>query len=45
VAARELATTMRDALAWERELGLARTGRKAGLDRSDELAVLGASPR
>jgi hypothetical protein len=27
-------------LAWERELGLARTGRRAGLDRADELAIL-----
>lgn len=40
LAARNLSATMRDALAWERELGLARTGRKAGLDRSDELAVI-----
>lgn len=36
---RDLGTTMRDALGWERELGLARTGRKAGLDRADELAL------
>lgn len=43
VVARDLSTTMREALAWERELGLARTGRRAGLDRPDELAVLGAS--
>ena len=41
VVARDLTATMRDALSWERELGVARTGRKAGLDRSDELAVLG----
>jgi 2'-hydroxyisoflavone reductase len=40
VVARDLAATMRDALAWERELGLARTGRKAGLDRADELAII-----
>jgi nucleoside-diphosphate-sugar epimerase len=39
--ARDLADTLRDALAWERELGLSRTGRRAGLDRSDELAILG----
>ncbi len=38
-------TTMRDALAWERELGLARTGRKAGLDRADELAIMRGRPR
>ena len=43
LAARNLSATMRDALAWERELGLARTGRKAGLDRSDELAVIAAA--
>jgi 2'-hydroxyisoflavone reductase len=43
VVARDLTATMRDALSWERELGVARTGRRAGLDRSDELAVLGAS--
>lgn len=36
---RDLDATLRDALAWERELGLARTGRKAGLDRDDELAL------
>jgi 2'-hydroxyisoflavone reductase len=41
VVARDLTVTMRDALSWERQLGLARAGRKAGLDRSDELAVLG----
>lgn len=39
---RNLADTLRDALAWERELGLGRTGRRAGLDRTDELEVLGA---
>src|SRR5215207_947054 len=38
--ARDLLDTMRDALAWERELGLDRTGRRAGLDRSDELLLL-----
>jgi len=37
---RDLATTMGDALDGERELGLARTGRKAGLDRADELALV-----
>jgi nucleoside-diphosphate-sugar epimerase len=38
--ARDLTDTLRDVLAWERELGLDRTGRKAGLDRSDELLIL-----
>jgi nucleoside-diphosphate-sugar epimerase len=38
--ARDLDDTLRDALAWERELGLDRTGRKAGLDRSEELRIL-----
>jgi nucleoside-diphosphate-sugar epimerase len=42
VPVRDLADTMRDALAWERELGLGRTGRRAGLDRTDELAVIAA---
>ena len=42
VPVRDLAETMRDALSWERELGLGRTGRRAGLDRTDELAVIGA---
>jgi nucleoside-diphosphate-sugar epimerase len=42
VPVRDLADTLSDALAWERELGLGRTGRRAGLDRTDELAVLGA---
>ncbi len=37
---RPVAQTLTDALAWERELGLARTGRRAGLDRGDELAIL-----
>jgi nucleoside-diphosphate-sugar epimerase len=40
VEARDLLDTLRDALAWERELGLDRTGRKAGLDRPDELRIL-----
>ncbi|MEP6649981.1 MAG: oxidoreductase [Lapillicoccus sp.] len=39
--ARELADTLRDVLAWERELGLDRVGRKAGLDRADELVIIG----
>ena len=39
---RGLEETLRDALSWERELGLARTGRRAGLDRSDELAIITA---
>jgi 2'-hydroxyisoflavone reductase len=39
---RDLADSLRDALAWERELGLGRTGRGAGLDRTDELGLLGA---
>ena len=38
--ARVLDETLRDALAWERKLGLARTGRRAGLDRSDELVII-----
>lgn len=38
--ARPLDVTLQDALAWERELGLARTGRRAGLDRADELAII-----
>lgn len=37
---RPLAETTRAALEWERELGLARTGRRAGLDRADELGLL-----
>ena len=37
---RDLAATTRDALDWERELGLDRTGRRAGLDRADELALV-----
>ena len=40
VARRPSWTTMRDALAWEREQGLARTGRRAGLDRRDELVLI-----
>jgi nucleoside-diphosphate-sugar epimerase len=43
VPVRDLADTLRDALVWERELGLGRTGRRAGLDRTDELAVVGAA--
>ena len=39
---RDLVDTTRSALGWERELGLARTGRRAGLDRADELALLAA---
>jgi nucleoside-diphosphate-sugar epimerase len=41
--ARDLTDTMRDALAWERQLGLARTARRAGLDRSDELELIAAT--
>ena len=43
VPVRDLADSLRDALTWERELGLGRTGRRAGLDRTDELEVLGAA--
>jgi nucleoside-diphosphate-sugar epimerase len=43
VPVRDLTDTMRETLAWERELGLARTGRRAGLDRSEELAILARS--
>ncbi|HEU4332496.1 MAG TPA: NAD-dependent epimerase/dehydratase family protein [Lapillicoccus sp.] len=43
VRVRDLADTMRETLAWERELGLARTGRRAGLDRAEELAILARS--
>jgi 2'-hydroxyisoflavone reductase len=38
--ARGLDETLADALGWERELGLARTGRRAGLDREDELVLV-----
>ncbi len=38
--ARDLDGTLADALAWERELGLGRTGRRAGLDREDELVLI-----
>lgn len=38
--ARDLDETLADALAWERERGLARTGRRAGLDREDELVLI-----
>lgn len=37
---RPLADTMADALAWERLLGLGRDRSRAGLSRSDELAVI-----
>lgn len=43
--ARPLGLTTADALAWERHLGLGRTGRRAGLDRADELALIGAAAR
>ena len=43
LASRDLRTTLREALDWERELGLSRTGRKAGLDRADELALVRAA--
>jgi 2'-hydroxyisoflavone reductase len=43
VPVRDLADSLRDALTWERELGLGRTARRAGLDRTDELEVLGAA--
>ncbi|GAA1901410.1 oxidoreductase [Lapillicoccus jejuensis] len=38
--ARPLEGTTTAALAWEREQGLHRTGRRAGLDRADELALV-----
>ncbi len=38
--ARDLGESLRDALRWEREQGLARTGRRAGLDREDELVLV-----
>lgn len=37
---RPLRDTLEACLAWEEELGLDRTGRHAGLDRADELAVI-----
>jgi 2'-hydroxyisoflavone reductase len=37
---RPIEDTLRDALAWERELGLDRTDRRAGLTRPEELALL-----
>jgi nucleoside-diphosphate-sugar epimerase len=43
VTVRDLRDTMRETLAWERELGLARTGRRAGLDRSEELELVAAA--
>ena len=39
---RPLEDTMRDALAYERHLGLGRTSRRAGLTRDEELDLLGA---
>lgn len=39
---RPLEDTVRDALAWERELGLDRPRTGAGLDRADELAIIAA---
>lgn len=38
-----LEDTLSAALTWEREQGLARTGRRAGLDRSDEIRLIEAS--
>lgn len=38
---RPMEETLRDALAWERRLGLDRPQRRAGLTRSEELALLG----
>ena len=38
---RDLRATAAGALAWEREQGLARTGRRAGLDRAAELELVG----
>ena len=43
VPVRDLHDTMRQALAWERELGLGRTGRRAGLDRAEELQLVAAA--
>ncbi|WP_427385096.1 NAD-dependent epimerase/dehydratase family protein [Janibacter sp. G56] len=37
---RPLAESVADALGWERHLGLARTGRRTGLDRARELAIV-----
>ncbi len=37
---RPIEDTLRDALAWERERGLDRTDRRAGLTRADELALI-----
>lgn len=39
---RPLAETLADALRWERLLGLDRTGRRAGLDRAEELRRISA---
>jgi nucleoside-diphosphate-sugar epimerase len=41
---RPLADTVRDALAWEEELGLDRARTRAGLDRDDELAIIRGLP-
>ncbi|EWT00871.1 oxidoreductase [Intrasporangium oryzae NRRL B-24470] len=40
LAPRALGSTMADALAWERQLGLSRARTRAGLDRDDELAII-----
>ncbi|MEO7059920.1 MAG: NAD-dependent epimerase/dehydratase family protein [Lapillicoccus sp.] len=37
---RPLEATTRDALEWEEHLGLGRTGRRAGLDREDEIRLI-----
>jgi hypothetical protein len=39
---RPIEDTLRDALDWERELGVGRTDRRAGLNRADELALIDA---
>ncbi|HET7279868.1 MAG TPA: NAD-dependent epimerase/dehydratase family protein [Dermatophilaceae bacterium] len=39
---RPIEDTLRDALDWERELGVDRTDRRAGLTRADELALIDA---
>jgi nucleoside-diphosphate-sugar epimerase len=40
---RPLADTMADALSWERLLGVGRSRTRAGLDRAEELAIIGAT--